>query len=322
MLTLFPEIKSFATHRLQVSGGHELYIEQAGNPQGIPVLVVHGGPGSGCDEQDRRFFDAERYHIILFDQRGSGRSTPLAALHENTTPDLLADVEQVRLLLGVDRWLLFGGSWGATLSLLYAQMHPQRVLGLIVRGTFLCRREDFLWFYQSGASRVFPDYWKDFIAIIPPEEQGDLLAAYYRRLTSDNELVQIQAAKAWACWDARCATLNPNPALVDCVSHPHKAISLARIACHYFMHDIFMGPNQVIANADRLKGIPGIIVHGRYDMQCPLDNAFALHEAWPDASLVILRDAGHAATEPPTIDALIRATEAMSERFGPAFSLF
>lgn len=321
MLTLFPEIKCFATHRLQVSGGHELHVEEAGNPNGIPVLVVHGGPGSGCDDQDRRFFDAERYHIILFDQRGAGRSTPLAGLQQNTTQHLLEDMEQIRQLLGVERWLLFGGSWGSTLSLVYAQAYPQRVLGLILRGVFLCRRRDFSWFYQEGASRVFPDYWEDFVGLIPPVERDDLLAAYYRRLTSENELVQIQAAKAWATWDARCATLNPNPALVGSLSHPHKAISLARIACHYFMNDVFLDADHILAHADRLRGIPGIMVHGRYDLECPLDNATALHAVWPEADLFIIRDAGHASSEPPIVDALIRATERMSDRLGPEFSL-
>lgn len=321
MLTLFPEIKSFASHRLQVSGGHELYIEQAGNPQGIPVLFVHGGPGNGCEERDRRFFDAERYHIILFDQRGAGRSTPLAALHDNTTAHLLEDMEQIRQLLGLERWLLFGGNWGATLSLIYAQAYPQRVLGLILRGVLLGRPQDFRWFYQEGASRIFPDYWEDFVAAIPTADREDLLAAYYRRLTSPNELEQIQAAKAWAIWDSRCATLNPNPAFVENLSHPHKAISLARIACHYFVHQVFLRPDQVIVNAHHLRGIPGILVHGRYDIKCPLDNAVTLQRAWPEAELVILRDAGHASCEPPIVDALVRAAAEMSERFGPEFSL-
>lgn len=321
MLTLFPEIKCYATHRLRVGGGHELYVEESGNPDGIPVLFQHGGPGSGCTEADRRFFDAERYRIILYDQRGAGRSRPLASLTENTTPHLLEDMEQLRQLLGVDRWLLFGGSWGATLSLVYAQTYPERVLGLILRGIYLCRAKDFHWFYQEGASRVFPDYWEDFIGLIPEVERGDLMAAYHRRLTSDNDLVQIQAAKAWATWDGRCSTLNPNPGLVEEISHPHTAISLARIASHYFMNEVFLEPNQIIANADRLRNIPGFIIHGRYDMECPLDNAMTLHEAWPQAELIILRDAGHSAFEPPTVDALMRATAMMSERFGSEFGL-
>lgn len=321
MLTLFPEINCFAAHRLDVGDGHEIHIEEAGNPDGIPVLFVHGGPGSGCEDYHRRFFDAERYHIVLFDQRGAGRSTPLASLAANTTQHLIADMESIRQLLGIDRWLLFGGSWGSTLSLVYAQQYPERTLGLILRGIFLCRPEDFHWFYQDGASRVFPDYWEDFIAPIPADERGDLMAAYHRRLTSENELEQIQAAKAWSIWEGRCATLQPNPKVVERFGHPHTAISLARIECHYFMNQAFLEPNQIVAQAHRLQDIPGIIVHGRYDMVCPLDNAVALYEAWPGAELIIIREAGHAASEPGIVDALVRAADTMSERFGPEFSL-
>ncbi len=314
MLTLFPDIKPNAQHRIAVDPPHELYVEESGNPDGIPVLVVHGGPGGGCEDYHRRFFDAERYRIILMDQRGAGRSRPLAEFVGNTTQNLVDDIETVRTFLGVDRWILFGGSWGSTLSLVYAQSHPDRVLGLVLRGIFLCRPRDIHWFYQEGASRVFPDYWRDFLAPIQEGERGDLVAAYYRRLTSSNELEQIQAAKAWSIWEGRCATLHPNPRVVEHFGHPHVAIALARIECHYFMNNAFLDDNQIVRDAALLKDIPGIIVHGRYDMVCPLDNALALSQAWPEADLRIIRDAGHSASEPAIIDALMRGVDEVAAK--------
>lgn len=309
MLSLYPEIQPYARHRLSVDEPHELYLEESGNPDGVPVLVVHGGPGGGCEDYHRRFFDAERFRIILMDQRGAGRSTPLAELEGNSTNKLVEDMETIRQFLGIDRWLLFGGSWGSTLSLVYAQAHPQQVMGLVLRGIFLCRPRDIQWFYQDGASRVFPDYWQDFLSPIPDTERDDMVSAYYRRLTSSNELEQIQAAKAWSVWEGRCATLHPNPKVVEHFGHPHVAIALARIECHYFMNSSFLEPDQIVRNAFRLTGIPGIIVHGRYDMVCPLDNALALSKAWPEAELQIIRDAGHSASEPAIVDALIRGVE-------------
>lgn len=315
MLNLYPELQPNARHRLKVAPPHELYLEECGNPEGMPVLVVHGGPGGGCEEYYRRFFDAERYRIILLDQRGAGRSTPLAELESNTTEDLVADMERVREFLGIERWLLFGGSWGSTLSLVYAETHPDRVMGLVLRGIFLCRPQDIHWFYQEGASRVFPDYWEDFLAPIPAEERGDLVTAYYQRLTSSNELEQIQAAKAWAVWEGRCATLHPNPTVVDHFGHPHVAIALARIECHYFMNHSFLEPDQILRNAPALEGIPGIIVHGRYDMVCPLEQAWALQRAWKTAELRMIPAAGHAMTEPGIREELVRATNEMAGRF-------
>lgn len=314
MLTLFPDIKPNARHRLAVDPPHELYVEESGNPDGIPVLVVHGGPGGGCEDYYRRFFDAERYRIILMDQRGSGRSSPLAEFEGNTTQKLVEDMETVRSFLGISQWILFGGSWGSTLSLVYAQSHPDKVLGLVLRGVFLCRPRDIQWFYQEGASRVFPDYWQDFLAPIPENERDDLVSAYYQRLTSTNELEQIQAAKAWSIWEGRCATLHPNPRVVEHFGHPHVAIALARIECHYFMNNAFLEDNQIVRDAGSLKDIPGIIVHGRYDMVCPLDNAVALSEAWPEADLRIIRDAGHSASEPAIIDALMRGIDEVAAR--------
>ncbi|OZC35481.1 prolyl aminopeptidase [Marinobacter vinifirmus] len=309
MLNLYPDIEPYARHRLVVDEPHELYLEESGNPDGIPVLVVHGGPGGGCEDYHRRFFDAERFRIILMDQRGAGRSTPLAELEGNSTDKLVKDMETIRQFLGIDRWLLFGGSWGSTLSLVYAETYPERVLGLVLRGIFLCRPRDIQWFYQEGASRVFPDYWQDFLAPIPEAERGDMVTAYYRRLTSANELEQIQAAKAWSIWEGRCATLHPNPKVVEHFGHPHVAIALARIECHYFMNNAFLEPDQIVRDAGRLADIPGVIVHGRYDMVCPLDNALALHRAWPEAELHIIRDAGHSASEPAIVDALLRGVE-------------
>ncbi len=314
MLTLYPDIKPNARHRLAVEPPHELYVEESGNPDGIPVLVVHGGPGGGCEDYYRRFFDAERYRIILVDQRGAGRSSPLAEFEGNNTRKLVEDMETVRSFLGIGQWILFGGSWGSTLSLVYSQAHPDKVLGLVLRGIFLCRPRDIHWFYQEGASRIFPDYWQDFLAPIPEDERDDLVSAYYRRLTSSNELEQIQAAKAWSIWEGRCATLHPNPRVVEHFGHPHVAIALARIECHYFMNNAFLEDNQIVRDAGALKDIPGIIVHGRYDMVCPLDNALALSEAWPEADLRIIRDAGHSASEPAIIDALMRGIDEVAAR--------
>lgn len=309
MLTLYPDIEPYARHRLAVDYPHELYLEESGNPDGIPVIVVHGGPGGGCEDYHRRFFDAERFRIILVDQRGAGRSTPLAELEGNSTDKLVEDLEAVRNFLGIDRWLLFGGSWGSTLSLVYAEAYPDRVLGLVLRGIFLCRPQDISWLYQDGANRVYPDYWQDYIAPIPEVEREDMVSAYYRRLTSANELEQIQAAKAWSIWEGRCSTLHPNPEVVEHFGHPHVAIALARIESHYFMNHAFLEPDQIVRDASRLKGIPGVIVHGRYDMVCPLDNALALSKAWPEAELQIIRDAGHSASEPAIVDALMRGVD-------------
>lgn len=312
MQTLFPDIVPYQTHELPVDEIHTLYLEECGNPDGIPVLFVHGGPGSGTSKRDRRFFDPERYRIILFDQRGAGRSSPHAELRNNTTQLLVTDMERIRQHLGVEQWVLFGGSWGSTLSLLYAEAHPDRVRGLILRGIFLCRPQDLTWFYHTGASRVFPDHWQEFLDPIPAEEHNDLISAYYRRLTGANELAKMAAAKAWAAWEGRCATLRDNPEVIDHFSTPHTALSLACIEAHYFVNNAFISPNQIIANAQRLNDIPGIIVHGRYDMICPLDNALALHQAWPDSDLQIIRDAGHSSQEPGIVDALIKATKAMA----------
>ncbi len=312
MQCLFPEIRPNSTHLLPVDDIHTLYIEESGNPDGIPVLFIHGGPGAGCGALDRRFFDPDKFRIILFDQRGAGQSTPHANLENNTTNHLIKDIEKIRQFFHIEKWLLFGGSWGSTLALVYAQAFPERVCAMILRGIFLCREQDLEWFYQRGADRIFPDYWQDYLTQIPKPERDDMIKAYYKRLTGNNEIAKMSAAKAWSQWEGRCATLRPNPDVVHHFVEPHTAISLARIEAHYFINKAFLAPNQIINNAAKLANIPGIIIHGRYDMVCPLDGATALHDVWPSAELHIIRDAGHSSREPSIGDALIKATNDMA----------
>jgi proline iminopeptidase len=314
MQTLYPEIKPYARHELAVEQPHVLYIDESGSADGLPVLFIHGGPGAGCDSASRRYFDPALYRIVTFDQRGCGRSTPHASLENNTTQALIADIERIREHLGIDKFVLFGGSWGSTLALAYAQAHPQRVHGLILRGIFLCRPQEFSWFYQEGASRLFPDYWEDYVAPIPVEERGDLMQAFYKRLTGADQIAQMHAAKAWSTWEGRTATLRPNSQVVERFSEAHRALSIARIECHYFVNEAFLEPNQLLRDMPKIAHLPGIIVHGRYDAICPLDNAWALHQAWPNSELQIIRDAGHSAAEPGITDALIRAAEQMARR--------
>ncbi|MGK0440877.1 MAG: proline iminopeptidase [Pseudohongiellaceae bacterium] len=317
MLPLYPEIKPYARHQLVVDDPHQLYIDESGNPDGIPVLFVHGGPGGGCDGNSRRFYDPEKYHIITYDQRGAGRSTPHAELRFNTTQHLIDDIEAIRQHLSIDRWMLFGGSWGSTLSLLYAQAYPERVMALVLRGIFLCRPKDLQWFYQYGAHHVFPDYWKDYIKLVADDKREDFISAYYDLLTGSNEIKRMEAAKAWSVWEGRCSTLRPNHDLAESFGKPHKALAMARIEAHYFVNGAFISDNQILDNANKLEGIPGIMVHGRYDMVCPLDNATALYDVWDGGELHIVRDAGHAASEPSIADALVRATEDMAKRLRP-----
>lgn len=312
MEVLFPDIRPYVNHTLAVESPHVLHLEECGKPDGLPVLFVHGGPGSGCEEYHRRFFDPEVYRIILFDQRGSGKSTPHAELEGNTSQALVADMEAIREHLKIDKWVLFGGSWGSTLALLYAETHPERVLGLILRGIFLCRRREIDWFYQEGANRIFPDAWQDFLKPIPEGERHDMVSAYYIRLTGDNELARMAAAKAWSSWEGRTATLTQNKAVLGHFGSPHTALSLARIECHYFMHNSFLDDNQLLRDAHKLKDIPGVIVQGRYDVICPMESAWDLHQAWPEAEFTIVPDAGHAASEPGIIHALVKSTRAMS----------
>jgi proline iminopeptidase len=307
-LTLYPFLKPYRQFRLTVDAPHALHIEESGNPAGLPVVFLHGGPGAGTEPYHRRFFDPAIYRIVLFDQRGCGHSTPHASLENNTTQALIEDMERIRRELDIDRWVVFGGSWGSTLGLAYAESYPSRVLGLILRGVFLCRERDIQWFYQDGASRIFPDHWKDFVALIPDAYRDDILAAYHRMLTSSDEVGRMAAAKAWSIWEGRTATLKANPDVVKHFANPHIALSLARIECHYFVNQSFLEPDQLLRNAQRLRGIPGVIVHGRYDVICPLEQAYALREVWPEAKLDIVPGAGHAAGEPGIVDALIKAT--------------
>jgi proline iminopeptidase len=279
------------------------------------VVFVHGGPGAGCEPQHRSFFDPNVFRIVLFDQRGCGKSKPHAELDGNTTQALVADMEHIRTILGIQRWVVFGGSWGSTLALVYAQTHPERVLGLILRGIFLCRPWEIKWFYQEGANRLYPDYWEDFLSPIPTEERHDLVQAYYRRLTGKDEIARMLAAKAWSVWEGRCATLHPNKNVVEHFANPYTALSLARIECHYFVHDSFLAADQILRDATRLKDIPGVIVHGRYDAVCPVTNAWELHKAWPQSELRIISAAGHSAFEPGITDALVQAADAMGARF-------
>jgi len=316
MRDLYPPIEPYSTRRLDVGNGHQLHLEQVGNPEGIPILFLHGGPGAGCEPYHRCFFDPSAYRVVLFDQRGCGRSTPHAELEHNTTWDLVADIETIREALGIERWLLFGGSWGSTLALAYAERHPDRVLGLILRGIFLCRDREIDWFYQAGASRIFPDYWEDYLAPIPEPERDDLLHAYHRRLTGDNELMRMAAAKAWSVWEGRTASLKTNRAVVDFFSQPHTALSLARIECHYFVNHAFLQPNQLLEQAHKLDGIPGVIVQGRYDLICPMESAWQLHRAWPGSELMVIPDAGHSAAEPGIRQALIETTDRFARELG------
>jgi proline iminopeptidase len=308
MRQLFPPIKPYQTHALPVSGGHVLHIEECGRYDGIPVVFLHGGPGAGCEPYHRQFFDPDVYRIVLFDQRGCGRSQPHAGLQDNTTAALVADIETIREWLGIEQWLVFGGSWGSTLALVYAETHPERVSGLILRGIFLCRNRDIHWFYQDGASSILPDFWQDYVGVIPEPERNNMITAYYRRLTGEDEVARMAAAKAWSVWEGRASTLLPRTAVIEHFANPLTALSLARIECHYFINDSFLEDNQILQRAGRLHGIPGVIVHGRYDVVCPLEQAWLLHQAWPQANLEIIPDAGHSATEPGIVDALLRAT--------------
>ncbi len=310
---LFPAIQPTRTWRFPVTDLHTLYVEESGNPDGMPVVFLHGGPGGACEPGHRRFFNPEAYRIILFDQRGAGKSRPHASLEDNTTWELVADIEKIREMLEIERWVVFGGSWGSTLALAYAQTHPGRVLGLILRGVFLARDEDVHWFFGGHAARVYPEAWEHFIEPIPADERGDLIGAYYRRLTSDNEIVRMGAAKAWSIWEGSSVTLLPDKNVVDHFSDPHIALSIARLECHYFTHGCFLRPNQLLDDMDRIQHLPGYIVHGRYDMVCPIDQALQLKRRWDKATLKVVNDAGHAVTEPGISNALVECCNAMLE---------
>lgn len=311
---LYPEVSPYNSGRLGVSDLHEIYFEECGNPHGTPALLVHGGPGGGSNPTMRRFHDPEHYRIILFDQRGCGRSTPHAELAENTTWDLVADMERLREHLHIDKWQLLGGSWGSTLSLAYAQTHSDRVTELILRGIFTLRQRELEWFYQEGCSWIFPDAFEAYLAPIPPEERGDMMAAYYKRLTGTDHEAQLEAARAWSVWEGTTLSLLEDPGRVRNFAREDYALAFARIECHYFVNKGFLeSDGQLIANAHLLQDIPGVIVHGRYDIVTPLKSAWELAKAWPGAELKIVPDSGHAMTEPGIVHELVTATR----KFGP-----
>lgn len=311
MQTLFPDIKPYQRHQFAVDPPHVLYLEECGNPDGIPVLFIHGGPGAGYSGKSRCFFDPERYRIILFDQRGSGRSQPHACIENNTTDDLIADIEAIRQFLDIDTWVLFGGSWGATLAIAYAQRRPQQVSAMILRGIFLSRTKELDWLYaEGGASKIFPDYWRDFERQVPRRRDESLVSAYHRAIhDSSNEVASMAAAKAWSLWEARCSTLRPNNQLEHKLLDARTAFAMAHIETHYFMNGGFVDGDALLENMEHISHIPGIIVQGRYDMVCPLETAYELHSRWTNAQLYIIRDAGHSAFEPGISDALVRATD-------------
>ncbi len=313
--TYFPPVEPFHTGRLAVGHGHELYFEESGNPTGKPVVFLHGGPGGGCEPKQRRFFDPATYRIVLFDQRGCGKSTPFASLEHNTTWDLVDDVEALRAHLKIEAWQVFGGSWGSTLALAYAQTHPTRVTELVLRGIFLLRKWEIDWFYQDGTSHLFPDAWEKYLAPIPEAERGDLVAAYYRRLTHADPEVRRAAARAWSTWEGRTSYLLPNEGYLSKTGEDDFADAFARIECHYFVnHGWLDGERALLANVASIRHLPTVIVQGRYDVVCPMESAWALHRAWPEAELRVVEDAGHAAHEPGILHELVSATDRFKTR--------
>lgn len=315
MTSLYPPVEPNRHDWLAVGDGHEIYWEESGNPDGKPCVFVHGGPGGGSSPEARQFFDPERYRIVVFDQRGCGQSRPHASLEANTTWDLVADMEQLRGTLGIKRWLVFGGSWGSTLALAYAQTHPEAVSELVLRGIFLLRPQEIHWFYQHGASELYPDTWQSYLAPIPEDERGNLLEAFHRRLTSDDEAVRLGAARAWSVWEASASFLIQNQDFMDKLDAPDAALAMARIECHYFVNGgFFESPSQLLENIDRIRHIPCVIVQGRYDVVCPPVTAWDLHRAWPEADFQLIQEAGHSAFDPANAAALVAATDRFAQR--------
>ena len=311
----YPIPQTFNAGMLKVSDIHDIYFEESGNPDGKPVVFLHGGPGGGTMPKYRSFFNPEKYRIVLFDQRGSGKSTPHACLDGNTTWDLVADIERVRKHLKIAKWQVFGGSWGSTLALAYAQTHPTSVTELVLRGIFLLRRKEIQWFYQYGASEIFPDVWENYLAPIPESERHDLVTAYHKRLTSSDRKVQLEAARAWSVWEGSTSQLSPEAEVISHYDDAEFALAFARIECHYFVNrGFFKTDDYLLRNIDVIRHIPTVIVHGRYDVVCPVDNAWALHSVFPEAELFITPDAGHAAFESGTSKALVAATDKFANR--------
>ncbi len=310
MKHLYPEISPFKQDFLKVSNIHTIYYEQCGNPQGTPVVFLHGGPGGGIDTDYRRYFDPSLYHIILLDQRGCGQSTPFAELQENTTWELIKDIETIREQLKIQKWAVFGGSWGSTLALSYAIMHPNSVSALFLRGIFMLREKELRWFYQEGASFIYPDAFEEYKRVIPQDERDDYIKAYYKRLTSPDKLVRSQAAKAWSIWEGTTSKLIPNKDKIAKAGDDEFADAFARIECHYFINKGFFEKESfILDNIDKIRDIPAIIVQGRYDVVCPVESSWELHKAWPEAEYVIIDDAGHALSEEGITRELVRATD-------------
>jgi len=310
MRELYPPREAYQEGKLQVSDLHTIYFEESGNPQGKPIVVLHGGPGGGCPSYYRQYFNPEKWRVIMFDQRGCGKSTPHAELRENTTWDLVGDIEKLREHLGINNWVVFGGSWGSTLSLAYSQTHPERCIGLILRGIFMLRQKELHWFYQEGASNIFPDAWEEYLKPIPLEERGDLLNAYYKRLTSEDKRVRLEAAKAWSIWEASTSKLFLDKSLMNSFGESAFADAFSRIECHYFVNKgFFEREDQLLLNVDKIRHIPAVIVQGRYDVVCPMVSAWELHKVWSEAEFIVVPDAGHSMTEPGIQTALIDATD-------------
>jgi len=310
---LFPEIAPYRTGTLRVSKLHTIHFEECGNPEGKPIVFLHGGPGGGIDPVYRRYFHPRKWRIVLIDQRGCGKSTPHAELRENTTWHLVADVERVRKELEIERWVVFGGSWGSTLALAYSQTHPRRCKGLVLRGIFLLRRSELLWFYQEGASHLFPDAWEKYLEPIPRRDRGDLMKAYYKQLTSRNRAIRLRAARAWSIWEGSTSKLFTDPELVKKCGRGRFADAFARIEAHYFVNRGFLRrDDQLLKDVRRIRHIPAVIVQGRYDLVCPMRSAWDLHRAWPEAKLIVIPDAGHSMSEPGIRSALIRETDKMA----------
>ena len=309
MPSLYPPIEPYATGMLDTGDGHQVYYERVGTPGGKPAVFLHGGPGGGCSPEHRRLFDPALYDVLLFDQRGCGRSAPHASLENNTTWHLVADIERLRDLVGASQWLVFGGSWGSTLALAYAETHPERVSELVLRGIYTCTKPELDWFYQFGVSQMFPDKWERFVALIPEAERGDMLGAYHRRLTGADPELQVAAARAWSLYEGEVITLLPEPRLTAQHDDGHFALAFARIETHYFVHGCWLEPDQLLRDAPRLAVIPGTIVHGRYDMPCPAHYAWALHKALPQMDFHLVEGAGHAYSEPGILSRLIEATD-------------
>jgi len=310
MRELYPPIEPYNQGNLKVSDLHTIYFEESGNPQGQPVVVLHGGPGGGSQPSYRRYFNPEAWRIVMLDQRGCGKSTPHAELEENTTWDLVSDIEKLRSHVGIEQWFVFGGSWGSTLSLAYSQTHPECCRGLILRGIFMLRQKEICWFYQEGTSNIFPDAWEAYLQPIPPEERHDLIKAYYQRLTSPDTEIRLEAARAWSVWEASTSKLLQDQNLMERFGDNHFAAAFARIECHYFVNKGFFDQeDQLLQNIGRIRHLPGVIVQGRYDVVCPMVSAWELHRAWPEAELVVIPDAGHSMSEPGIRSALIEATD-------------